>query len=54
MHTPDVVKRQNNKNKLLGLTKKNKYDFRDRSERLQVIFDVHQKDSFGVKCLLTG
>jgi len=40
MHTSDVVKTQKNKNK---------HDFRSHSRRLQVIFDAHPKEFFGVK-----
>jgi len=42
----------------VGRTEKHKYDFRDHSRRLQVIFDVHPKKFTGVKLqqsvLITG
>jgi len=33
----------------VGPTKKNKYDFRDQSRRIQMIFDAHPKEFIGVK-----
>jgi len=44
MHTRDVVKRQNNEN-----TEKHKYDFRDHSRRLHVLFDAQSKELIDVK-----
>jgi len=33
----------------MGCTEKHKYDFRDHSRSLQVIFDAHPKEFIGVK-----
>jgi len=33
----------------VGRTEKHKYDLRDHSQRLQVIFDAHPKEFIGVK-----
>jgi len=33
----------------VGRTEKHKYDFRDHSGRLQVIFDSHPKEFIGIK-----
>jgi len=45
MHTHDVVKRQNNKNKFSGAHRETKYDFHDHSRR----FDVRPKEFIGIK-----
>jgi len=33
----------------VGRTEKHKYDFRDHSRRLQVIFNAHPKEFIGIK-----
>jgi len=60
MHTRDVVKVKTIQINSVGPTEKHTYiyDFRDHSRRLQVIFDAHPKEFFGVKLqqtvVLTG